>query len=88
MNLSNEEIFNRVQNWQNAGFVHELTCGKDSTHRKLVPAIKVNPEGSVVVLKCDDCDYVQNHIPETVLEFTDKRLKENKERLEALGFKF
>ncbi len=61
--MTNDEIIKRVTNWQKAGFVHELTCGRDSRHEALV-AKEVN--GSVVLV-CPTCAYVQNHIPQVCL---------------------
>lgn len=57
-------IVEKVNAWQNNNAVHPLTCRKDSRHAPLRPKIK---EGEVVLI-CSDCGYVQNHIPECVLQ--------------------
>lgn len=53
------EIVARVMEWQAAEWVHPLTCGNDSHHRKLVPLLV----GGDVGLMCADCDYVQRRVP-------------------------
>ncbi len=62
--MTNEQIIKKVSLWQNAGFVHPLTCGNNSQHQNLV-AKEVDGK---VVLSCLDCNYIQNHIPDYVLE--------------------
>lgn len=62
--LSSQEIVKRVEEWQRAGHVHPLTCGRDSSHPPLKPELKVD---NSVVLVCPQCSYVQKRIPETVL---------------------
>ncbi len=61
--MTNDEIIAKITAWQSAGFVHELTCGNDSTHAALVPV----EDGGVVVLVCPTCKYVQTHIPPVCL---------------------
>ncbi len=61
--MTNAEIIAKVQAWQAAGFVHELTCGVDSRHEALVPK---EIDGKVVLV-CLTCDYVQKHISEVCL---------------------
>lgn len=61
--MTNQEIINKVNEWQNAGFVHPLTCGNSSLHRDLVP----EERECKVILVCLDCDYVQDWIPNHVL---------------------
>ncbi len=63
MTLTNAEIIERINAWQAAGFVHELTCGVDSRHEALVAK---EIEGKVV-LTCVTCDYLQAHIPPVCL---------------------
>lgn len=63
MELTNQQIINKVNQWQNAGFVHPMNCRKNSLHQSLIPEERDNK----VVLVCRDCDYVQNWIPEGVL---------------------
>ncbi len=70
--MTNQQIIDKVNQWQNAGFVHPLTCGKDSQHQDLVPK---EVDGKVV-LSCSDCDYVQDWIPEEVLSNYVERMKE------------
>lgn len=62
--MTNRQIIGKVNLWQNTGFVHPLTCGKDSQHQNLVPK---EVKGKVV-LRCLDCDYIQDRIPDYVLE--------------------
>lgn len=72
--MTKEEIIKAIEKHQNAGCVHPLTCGNDSTHKDLV-AKEVNGK---VILVCDDCDYTQD-IPSYVLEFSpylDDRIKQ------------
>ena len=52
-----------IYSWQNAGYLHPLTCGTNSEHALLVPHKIV--EG-VIVLRCRDCDYVQTSVPGVV----------------------
>lgn len=40
--------------------LHPLTCGVDSNHRPLVPAMTTKGH---VVLRCADCSYMQSHVP-------------------------
>ena len=66
--LTNEQIVQRVRNYQADSSWHPLTCGNDSGHRLLEPRlIKVGWFRKKVVLVCPDCDYLQLHIPEIVL---------------------
>lgn len=64
--MTNDEIIKKVNEWQNAGFVHELTCGFSSSHGALVPKDVLG----TVHLHCPNflCDYVQKNIPAAVLE--------------------
>lgn len=61
--MTNKQVVDKVNLWQNAGFVHPLTCGKNSRHRDLVP----EERRGKVVLTCPNCDYIQNWIPDYVL---------------------
>lgn len=54
-----EAVAAKVKAWQANGMVHPLTCGQNSTHRKLVPVATT----SGVLLCCGDCDYQQRKIP-------------------------
>jgi len=51
--------FQKNDNW------HQLNCGNDSQHLPLVPK-EVNGK---VILKCVECDYDQDYIPECVLNY-------------------
>lgn len=53
----------RILKWQSCGFVHPLTCGKNSEH-----ILKPKEKDGDVILICPDCDYVQNHVPDVVYE--------------------
>ena len=61
--MTNQQIIEKVKLWQNAGFVHPLTCGKNSLHLNLVP----EERNKKVVLICPSCNYVQDSIPDYVL---------------------
>jgi Zn ribbon nucleic-acid-binding protein len=61
--VTNAEKIARIQAWQDAGFVHPLTCGNNSNHRPLVPF----DNGGQVLVHCLDCGYSQDRIPEVVL---------------------
>ena len=61
--MTNQQIIAKVNLWQNAGFVHPLTCGKNSLHLNLVP----EERDGKVVLVCPNCDYVQDWVPDHVL---------------------
>ena len=85
--MPNEEIIKRVNAWQNAGFIHPLTCRWKSSHRNLIP-LEVNGK---VVLRCLDCKSKyqdQLNIPPSVLSVTPEFIEQEKERLKKLGFKF
>lgn len=60
--MTNQQIIEKVNLWQNAGFVHPLTCGKNSSHVRLVP----EERGNRIVLTCLNCNYVQDWIPDYV----------------------
>ena len=61
--MTNQEIIEKVFKWQNAGFVHPLTCPNESRHHNL----EAKELAGKVVLHCPDCDYVQKYIPEEIL---------------------
>ncbi len=77
--LSNEEIVAKVNQWQTAGFVHEMTCAVDSAHGSL-EAAEIDDK---VVLVCtsNDCTYHQTYIPPSVLEFDVEASRENLQKL-------
>ena len=58
------ENMRSVIDWQQAGFVHPLTCGVDSGHPDLLPSVDGNGKLELVCVKCD---YRQAFIPEQVL---------------------
>lgn len=57
-----EEQIAAINEWQQNDHVHPLTCGNNSNHANLIPI----EEDSKIVLKCSDCDYKQNWVPEIV----------------------
>lgn len=64
--MTNAEIIDRVNRWQRAGHVHELTCGLDTCRGTLRP---LEEDGRVLlVCMAPDCPYVQEHIPQAVLD--------------------
>lgn len=81
--LTNEQIVERVKAWQDAGFVHPLTC-VNSKHGNLNVVIEDNN----VLLKCPKCKYTQSRIPPSILQITPEVLAQEKDRLIKLGAKF
>jgi hypothetical protein len=81
--ISNEQIIERVNAWQDAGFVHPLTCVYHS--EKLFPV----EEKYCVVLRCPHkkCHYSQN-VPPSIKELDIQILNDEKEKLINQGFKF
>jgi len=75
--MDNKEIIKRVNLWQNDGIVHKITCYNSSSHKPLYPV----EEKGEVILKCHDCDYVQNWIPKNVLKYTEEMSNTIKEQL-------
>ena len=55
-------IYDTVAAWQSDQTTLRLTCQRNSRHRPLVPVIC----DGIVELWCLDCDYIQDHIPDTV----------------------
>lgn len=82
--LSNNQIIERVNAWQSAGFVHPLTCRWSSKHPNLIPVEK----NGKVILKCPKCKGEQLNIPPSILECTPELLAKEKERLIKFGFTF
>ena len=81
-----------INQWQEAGFVPPLTCGNDSNHKLLVADIKTHRESEctthTVGLKCVDCDYTQEYVPDTVYQaYWDGSLQYQREDLISKGFK-
>lgn len=62
--MSNKEILEAIDFYQDEFYGHPLTCGNDSNHAILRGEIH---EG-VVYLACPTCDYVQSYIPEYVTQ--------------------
>jgi len=62
--MTNAQKIANIQAWQNAGYVHELTCGVDSRHEALVP----EERDGEVILVCPTCQKVQTFIPPVVLQ--------------------
>lgn len=82
MELTNEEKIDRINAWQEAGFVHPLTCPVSSTHGNLLPVvININ-----VYLQCEKCGYIQNVIPEFVIKFSARDIEDQKNKLRKKGF--
>ncbi|MHA1469070.1 MAG: hypothetical protein ACTSSP_00765 [Candidatus Asgardarchaeia archaeon] len=63
--LSHKEIVEKIQQWQNCPFVHELTCRDSNCDGILIPKISDATHLSVY-LKCPKCSYTQSHVPEMV----------------------
>jgi len=63
--LNNRVKLEKITQWQLNPDKHPLTCGNDSSH---ILHGKVDPETNTVILVCPECDYVQETIPDVVLE--------------------
>jgi hypothetical protein len=61
--MTNKKIINFIEKYQRCPYIHPLTCGNDSNHRNLTGFID---QTMIVKLKCLDCDYVQEYIPDIV----------------------
>ncbi|MCE5220029.1 MAG: hypothetical protein LLF98_01875 [Clostridium sp.] len=61
--MDNKQRLKILTSYQDNPMVHPLTCGKNSNHQNLVPV----EEDDKVILKCSDCDYIQ--------ELTDNFIK-------------
>ena len=61
--MTNQEIMTAIKHWQSSEKIHPLTCGNDSNHLPLLPF----EENGLVVLRCFDCGYRQEHIPRVVI---------------------
>jgi len=64
MSISNRQILDHVKRWQQASYVHSLTCGNESSHGDLV----AEERDGKVILRCVDCDFVQEEIPSYLLK--------------------
>ena len=60
--MTNEDIIAAIAKQQSDTRFHPLTCGNDSRHKVLVGVVVDDK----VVLKCEDCDYIQKYIPNTI----------------------
>lgn len=83
---TNEDIIRIVRKWQDAGFVHELTCRVDSLHAALVP---IEKDGKVA-LECPTCGATQEEIPAVVLgsePVIDYTMAAERRRRRAIGLR-
>ena len=62
--MNNKEILSKIAIHQHSSNWHDLTCGNDSQHLPLVGK-EVNGR---VVLKCLNCDYVEDYIPSIIFK--------------------
>ena len=60
--MDNKIILSKIALFQQDGNWHELTCGNDSQHLPLTG----NEVNGKVVLKCVECDYIQDYIPSII----------------------
>ncbi|MEC0265301.1 hypothetical protein [Paenibacillus anseongense] len=58
--MKEEDVKQRIKDYQQAEGVKSLTCGNNSSHEKLYP--KVLEQG--LVLLCPNCNYTQTYIPD------------------------
>ncbi len=57
-----------VLDWQQAGFVHPLTCGISTCREDLLPTVSWLPDGDPqLLLICPKCSNIQVHIPGCVI---------------------
>lgn len=77
----NSKLFNTIdkvmkfQELAKQGIIHPLTCGNDSSHKHLIATVK---DGKVILM-CPDCDYIQNYIPDCVMNTDLENLDWRKE---------
>jgi len=62
--MSNEEIIEAVKRHQSRPYFHPLTCAV-SSHHEILEAIERDKR---VVLRCPTCGWIQEWIPEFVLD--------------------
>ena len=72
-------IVKRITEWQNNPLLHPLTCGINSRHQLLQPVV----HDEKVLLECPDCDYLQTHIPDVVLELDHDQYHSIMEKIHA-----
>jgi hypothetical protein len=77
---SNQEKIETLKRWQAAGFVHPLTCLKDSRH----PLPEPQEIKGEVVLVCPKCKSVQKNLPHSILELDPEILERTSNPLVAL----
>jgi thymidylate synthase (FAD) len=53
----------KFQELAKQGIIHPLTCGNDSQHKHLIATVR---DGKVILM-CPDCEYIQENIPECVM---------------------
>jgi len=58
--MNNQEKIEAIKKWQNCGFVHPLTCGRDKCEEKLEPI--ENYITDEISLICPKCGYEQGEI--------------------------
>lgn len=58
--MNQEDVKQRIKDYQQADGVQPLICGLNSKHEKLYP--KVLEQG--LVLLCPNCNYTQTYIPD------------------------
>ena len=64
--VTNKEIIEKINQWQSAGFVPDVTCPRSSwilDHGGLVPEEK---DGKVILV-CKECAWIQEYIPKEIL---------------------
>jgi len=61
--MTNQEIIEKINRYQNNPYVHPLTCGNNSLHSDLI----AKELDGKVVLSCSNCDYIQTEIPDITL---------------------
>jgi len=69
-----EEIIEAIDNWQNDPSCHQLTCGNNSNHK---PLVIVKEESGKIFLKCMNCDYKQDHVPESIKNWWNEKSEVN-----------
>lgn len=57
-----KEKIEHIKKYQKNKNYHPLTCGNNSKHEVLYPVLG----NDKVILKCLDCDYIQNWVPECI----------------------
>lgn len=85
-----DQIIEAVEWYQKQDLLHPLTCGKNSTHKLLY----ITKEKNNLILKCPDCDYTQNYIPESIMgwyacrEDVEQSLEEMRKKMAEGSVKF